>query len=87
MRTAKALQAVRKRLRVSRDQRVEIGRLPFQPGSEVEVIVVGQGEEQSKGEGEKIYEYIERLKKKSGIPHYTLKEIERIIHQSRRVGG
>ena len=45
MKAAQALQAVRKRVRVGRDQRVEIGELPFQPGTEVEVIVVGQREE------------------------------------------
>jgi len=40
MKTAKAPKAIRQRVKVSRDQRVEIRAVPFQPGSEVEVIVL-----------------------------------------------
>jgi len=87
MKTVKALQAVRRRVKVSRDQRVEVSGIPFQPGSEVEVIVVGQARGQEKEEGKNIYAYAERLKRKRGIPRYTLREIERIIHQSRGLSG
>jgi hypothetical protein len=82
-----SLQAIRKRVRVSHDQRIEIDGLPFQPGSEVEVIVVEREERQRRVEGQDIYGYVERLKKKKGMPQYTLREIERIIHQSRGLSG
>jgi hypothetical protein len=87
MKTVQAVQAVRTRVKVSSDQRVEIKGLPFQPGSEVEVIVVGSEKGQEGAAGQDIYAYTERLKKKKGIPRYTLKEIEQIIHQSRGLGG
>ena len=82
-----SLQAIRKRVRVSHDQRIEIGGLPFQPGSEVEVIVVARGDRQRRVKDQDIYGYVEKLKRKRGIPQYTLKEIERIIHQSRGLSG
>lgn len=82
-----ALQAIRKRVRVSQDQRIEIDGLPFQPGSEVEVIVVARGERLRRVGGQDIYGYVERLKKKKRMPQYTLREIERIIHQSRGLSG
>ena len=87
MKTVKAVQAVRQRVRVGRDQRIEIKAVPFQPGSEVEVIVVGEEvstEESAEGD---IYAHAERLTKKKRFPRYTLRTIERIIHQSRGLGG
>jgi len=88
MKAAEALQAIRQRVKVSRDQRIEIGAVPFQPGSEVEVIVVGSArEKKEEPEGPQIYTYAERLKKQKGIPRYTVREIERIIHQSRGLSG
>ena len=87
MKTAKAVQAVRQRVRVSRDRRIEIRALPFRPGSEVEVIVVGEEAPSEESAKEDIYAYAERLTKKKGLSRYSLREIERIIHQSRGLGG
>lgn len=88
MKAAKALQAIRQRVTVSRDQRIEIRAVPFQPGSEVEVIVVGATREnKEEPEGTQIYTYAERLKRQKRIPRYTAREIERIIHQSRGLSG
>ncbi|MGH7964861.1 MAG: hypothetical protein ACRERD_24115 [Candidatus Binatia bacterium] len=88
MKAAEALQAIRQRVKVSRDQRVEIRAVPFQPGSEVEVIVVGPARgTKEEAEETPIYAYAERLKRQKGIPRYTVEEIERIIHQSRGLSG
>ena len=87
MKTVKALQAIRQRVKVGRDQRVEIKAVPFQPGSEVEVLIVGRIAGQEEGQGTSIYAYAERLRKQKGIPRYTVQEIERIIHQSRGLSG
>lgn len=87
MKTVKAVQAVRQRVRVSRDRRIEIRAVPFQPGSEVDVIVVGGEIPTEEPAKEDIYTYTERLKKNKRLPHYSLREIEEIIHQSRGFRG
>jgi hypothetical protein len=87
MKTVKAVQAVRQRVRVSRDRRIEIRAVPFPPGSEVDVIVVGGEVPTKEPTKEDIYIYTERLKKNKRLPHYSLPEIEEIIHQSRGLRG
>ena len=87
MKTVKAVQAVRQRVRVSRDRRIEIRAVPFQPGSEVDVIVVGGDISTEESTKEDIYRYTERLKKNKKLPHYSLREIEEIVHQSRGLRG
>ena len=83
MKAAKAVRAVRRRVRVSRDRRIEIKSVPFQPGSEVDVIVVGGETTPEEETKEDIYNYTEQLKKNKRLPRYSLREIEEIIHQSR----
>ena len=87
MKTVKAVQAVRQRVRVSRDRRVEIKAVPFPPGSEVDVIVVGGEASMEEPALEDVYMYAERLRKQKRLPRYSLREIEEIIHQSRGVRG
>jgi len=87
MKTVKVVQAVRQRVRVSRDRRVEIRAVPFQPGSEVDVIVVGGEASVEEPALEDVYMYAERLRKQKRLPRYSLREIEGIVHQSRGVRG
>ena len=87
MERAKVLRAIRKKVRVRRGSRAEITDLPFTPGSEVEVIVVGPEPKRAKGLRESIYNYTESLTRKKGIPRYSKKQIEEIIHQSRETRG
>jgi hypothetical protein len=87
MKAVKAVQAVRQRVRVSRDRRIEIRAVPFQPGSEVDVIVVGGESPTEESTQADIYRYTERLKKNKKMPHYSLREIEEIVHQSRGLRG
>jgi hypothetical protein len=87
MKAVKAVQAVRQRVRVSRDRRIEIRAVPFQPGSEVDVIVVGGESLTEESTPTDVYRYTERLKKDKKLPRYSLREIEEIVHQSRGVRG
>lgn len=87
MEKAKILRAIRKRVKVKSGSRAEIRNLPFAPGSEVEVIVVGPEVERGKGPEENIYDYTRSLARKKRIPRYSMKQIEEIIHQSRDVRG
>ena len=87
MEKAKLLRAIRKRIKVRRGSRAEITDLPFAPGSEVEVIVVGPEPKRDKKLRENIYDYTESLTRRKGIPHYSMKQIEEIIHQSRETRG
>jgi hypothetical protein len=36
---------------------------------------------------ESIYDYTKSLTRRKGIPHYSMKQIEEIIHQSRETRG
>lgn len=83
MERTKVLHAIRKKVKVQRGSRAEITGLPFAPGSQVEVIVVGPETKRGKGLRGSIYDYTESLTRKKGIPHYSMKKIEEIIHQSR----
>ena len=87
MKAARAVQAIRQRVKVSRDRRIEITAVPFHPGSEVEVIVVAAPPEQAEKPEANIYDYAEALTQRKAIPRYTLRDLERIIHQSRGVNG
>lgn len=87
MERAKVLRAIRRKVKVRRGSRAEITDLPFTPGSEVEVIVVGPEPKRAQELRESIYDYTESLTRKKRIPHYSLKQIEEIIHQSRDTRG
>lgn len=87
MERAKLLNAIRKKVKVQKGSRAEITGLPFAPGSEVEVIVVGLETKKGKGSRESIYDYTKSLTRKKGIPHYSMKQIEEIIHLSRETRG
>jgi hypothetical protein len=87
MERAKVLRAIRRKVKVRKGSRAEITGLPFAPGSEVEVIVVGPESKRRKGLGESIYDYTELLTRKKGIPHYSMKQIEEIVHLSREARG
>lgn len=80
---AKVLRAIRKKVKVQRGSRAEITDLPFSPGSEVEVIVVGPEPKKGLGPGESIYDYTQSLIRKKRIPRYSMKQIEQVIHSSR----
>src|SRR3989338_6243861 len=84
---AKVLRAIRKKVKVQRGSRAEITDLPFTPGSEVEVIVVGPEPKRAKELRESIYDYTQSLARKKGIPRYSMKQIEEIVHQSREARG
>ena len=83
MERAKVLRAIRKKVRVRRGSRAEITNLPFDAGSEVEVIVVGPESKKGLGPAESIYDYTESLTRKKRIPRYSMKQIEQVIHSSR----
>jgi hypothetical protein len=87
MERQKILRAVRKKVKVGVGRRAEITGLPFSPGSEVEVIVVGPGTRRGKDSPESIYNYTESLTRTKKIPRYSMKQIEEIIHQSRQARG
>jgi hypothetical protein len=68
--------------RVAKDKKIAIERVPFRPGTTVEVIVRETGKNgRRKIVG--IYDYTRELVKRKRLPRYNLREIERIIHESR----
>ena len=81
------LRAIRQKVKVGVGRRAEITGLPFSPGSEVEVIVVGPAIRKGKEAPESIYDYTESLTRTKKIPRYSMKQIEEIIHQSRQARG
>lgn len=87
MQKQKLLRAVRKKVKVGAGRRAEITGLPFSPGSEVEVIVVGPRIGKGKDSPENIYDYTASLTRTKKIPRYSTKQIEEIIHQSRQSRG
>ena len=87
MQKQKLLRAVRKKVKVGAGRRAEITGLPFSPGSEVEIIVVGPGTGKDRGSEGSIYEFTKSLTRKKKIPRYSMKQIEEIVHQSRQVRG
>lgn len=87
MEKAKVLRAIKRRVKVKSGNRAEIENLPFAPGSDVEIIVVGPEVNRDKGAEKTIYDYTRSLVSKKRLPRYSMKEIEAIIHQSRAVRG
>ena len=74
------VRAFRKRTKVARDRGVSLKKVPFQPGTSVEVIVVP-----ARAEVPPIYRLTAAAVKRRRLPQYSLKEIERIVHESRGV--
>jgi hypothetical protein len=87
MQKARTLRAVRKRVKIKADRRAEITGLPFTPGSEVEVIIVGPAISKVKAAKKSIYDYTQSLIEKKRIPRYSMKQIEQIVHESRHSRG
>lgn len=87
MEKPKVLHAIRKKLKVQRGSRAEITNLPFAPGSEIEVIVVGPQPKDTSGSRNSIYDYTESLTRRKRLPRYSMKQIEKIIHESRESRG
>ena len=83
MQNSKVSQPIRKRVKVQRGRRAEITNLPFPAGSEIDVIVIAAQARASKKRGESIYDHTAAIVRKKRIPHYSMKQIEDIIHQSR----
>ena len=81
---ATVLRAIKRKLKVQSGSRAEITNLPFAPGSEVEVIVVGAD---TRATGGSIYDYTESLARKKRLPRYSMRQIEKIIHESRQSRG
>jgi len=81
MQTAKSFRTVRKTVRIKSGHRAEITDLPFAPGCEVDVIVVGPAK--ATAASRPIYAYTESLTKRKRIPRYSMKQIEDIVHESR----
>jgi hypothetical protein len=80
------LKAYRLVTRVAKTKRIAIGRVPFRPGTTVEVVVrETSGDDRQRGA--RIYDYTRELVKRKPLPRYGLREIERIIHESRGVSA
>ena len=80
------MKAYRLVTRVAKTKKIAVGRVPFPPGTTVEVIV----RETSRDGRQKvasIYDYTRELVKQKRLPRYSLREIERIIHESRGVSA
>jgi hypothetical protein len=76
----KLMRAYRKLTRVAQDRGVRLGKLPFKPGTSVEVIVVPAGRPEPS-----IYQRTAAVVKRRRLPRYSLREIERIVHETRGV--
>ena len=87
MQNARTFRTVRKKVRIKAGRRAEITGLPFAPGSEVEVIVVGSAISTVKPAEKSIYNYTQSLIKKRRMPRYSMKQIEQIVHESRHSRG
>ena len=83
MQIAKSFRTVRKTVRIKAGHRAEITGLPFAPGCEVDVIVVGPTTAKATTADRSIYAYTESLSKRKRIPRYSMKQIEEIVHESR----
>ena len=87
MKRTVAVRSFRRKLKVQRGNRAEITNLPFAPGSEIEVIVVGPQLKKTPDSVANIYEYTESLVRKKQLPRYSMRQIEKIIHESRQSRG
>ena len=87
MQKAKVSHPIRKRLRVQRGQRAEITNLPFPAGSKIDVIVTSAAARKGKKIAESVYDHTAEVVRRKGIPRYSIKQIEEIIHQTRMDRG
>lgn len=71
------MEAYKQILTVGKNREILIEGVPYSPGSKVEVTVLPSGKS--------IFEYTDNLVQKKGIPRYTLKEVEDIIHEYRGI--
>jgi hypothetical protein len=71
------MEAYKQILTVGKNREILIESVPYSPGSKVEVTVLPSGKS--------IFKYTDNLVKKKGIPQYTLKEVEDIIHEYRGI--
>lgn len=72
------MQALKKKTKVGRQGIIQLKGLPYPPGTEVEVIIFPESKET-------IYEYTADLLSEKKIPRYSVKEIEKIIHEVRGI--
>jgi hypothetical protein len=61
--------------------------LPFPAGSEIDVIVTAVEARTNKKSAASIYDHTAAVVRRRRIPHYSMKQIEDIIHQSRASRG
>lgn len=87
MKKTTAFRSLRRKLTVQRGHRAEITNLPFPPGSRIEVIVVGPQAKKASDPVANIYQYTESLVRKKRLPRYSMRQIEKIIHESRQSRG
>jgi hypothetical protein len=73
------MRAVKTYAEVGSDKSLILKSLPFAPGSRVEVIVFPMAD------GEDIFQTMDRIVKKKGIKHLTMKQVEKIVHDGRGV--
>jgi len=71
------MEAYKQIVTVGKNRKILIEEVPYSPGSQVEVTVLPSGKS--------IFEYTDNLVKTKGIPRYTLKEVEDIIHEYRGI--
>ena len=64
---------------VGSDKSLILKSLPFAPGSKVEVIVLPATDE------EDVFTAMDRVVKAKGIKTFTMKQIEKIVHDARGV--
>ncbi len=75
-----AMRAFRKRAKVAPDRGLRLSKVPFEPGTSVEIIVVP-----TRGAEPPIYRLTAAAIRRRRIPRYSLKDIERIVHESRGI--
>jgi hypothetical protein len=73
------MKAVKKFAEVGSDKSLILKSLPFPPGSKVEVIVLPAADE------EDVFALMDKIVKKRGIKPLTMKQVERIVHDTRGV--
>ena len=71
------MEAYKQILTVGKNREILIEGVPYSPGSKVEATVLPSGKN--------IFEYTDNLVQKKGIPRYSLKEVEDIIHEYRGI--
>lgn len=73
------MRAVKTYAEVGSDKSLILKALPFTPGSRVEVIVFPATD------AEDVFPIMDRIVKKKGIKHLTMKQVEKIVHDVRGV--